>query len=111
MAAPIHDQEKLALDQNQNLEGSGAESVTSEESYENPTGINEKALIRKLDRKLLPSLTLLYLLSFLDRSNSMYRVDFIFEYIFTHCLFSCQCKVGWSHNRFKDHRQSIFNSR
>lgn len=32
-------------------------------------GINEKALIRKLDYKLLPTLTFLYLLSFLDRSN------------------------------------------
>ena len=32
-------------------------------------GINEKALLRKLDRKLLPAVTLLYLLSFLDRSN------------------------------------------
>ena len=32
-------------------------------------GINEKALLRKLDFKLLPALTLLYLLSFLDRSN------------------------------------------
>ena len=29
----------------------------------------EKALVRKLDRRLLPALTLLYLLSFLDRSN------------------------------------------
>ncbi|PBP22615.1 hypothetical protein BUE80_DR006444 [Diplocarpon rosae] len=35
----------------------------------NPTGINEKALVRRLDLKLLPPLTLLYLLSFLDRSN------------------------------------------
>lgn len=32
-------------------------------------GINEKTLLRKLDLKLLPPLTLLYLLSFLDRSN------------------------------------------
>ena len=32
-------------------------------------GVNEKALLRKLDSKLLPALTLLYLLSFLDRSN------------------------------------------
>lgn len=38
-------------------------------SVENPTGINDKALLRKLDLKLLPPLTLLYLLSFLDRSN------------------------------------------
>lgn len=33
--------------------------------------INEKALLRKLDLRLLPGLTLLYLLSFLDRSNGM----------------------------------------
>ncbi|KAL9604001.1 MAG: hypothetical protein Q9219_000763 [cf. Caloplaca sp. 3 TL-2023] len=33
------------------------------------TDINEKALVRKLDIKLLPALTLLYLMSFLDRSN------------------------------------------
>ncbi|CAG7985548.1 unnamed protein product [Penicillium olsonii] len=32
-------------------------------------GINEKALLRKLDYRLLPPLTILYLLSFLDRSN------------------------------------------
>lgn len=32
-------------------------------------GVNEKALLRKLDLRLLPPLTLLYLLSFLDRSN------------------------------------------
>lgn len=30
---------------------------------------NERALLRKLDLKLLPALTILYLLSFLDRSN------------------------------------------
>ncbi|KAM0585923.1 hypothetical protein ACHAP6_005788 [Verticillium nonalfalfae] len=33
-------------------------------------GIKEKALIRKIDYKLLPALGLLYLLSFLDRSNA-----------------------------------------
>ena len=33
------------------------------------TIINEKALLRKMDLHLLPPLTLLYLLSFLDRSN------------------------------------------
>ncbi|KAL4915540.1 major facilitator superfamily domain-containing protein [Aspergillus aurantiobrunneus] len=31
--------------------------------------INEKSLLRRLDYKLLPPLTILYLLSFLDRSN------------------------------------------
>ncbi|EEY16044.1 conserved hypothetical protein [Verticillium alfalfae VaMs.102] len=34
-------------------------------------GIKEKALIRKIDYKLLPALGLLYLLSFLDRSNAI----------------------------------------
>ena len=59
--------EKVALE-NQKRE-SAAPSL-SDESLTNPTGINEKALLRKLDFKLLPPLTLLYLLSFLDRSNS-----------------------------------------
>lgn len=35
------------------------------------TNINEKALLRKLDYRLLPPLTILYLLSFLDRSNGI----------------------------------------
>ncbi|KAJ5813200.1 AMP-dependent synthetase/ligase [Penicillium robsamsonii] len=43
----------------------GTESDTSSSIK----GINEKALLRKLDYRLLPPLTLLYLLSFLDRSN------------------------------------------
>ena len=33
--------------------------------------INEKALLRKLDFRLLPPVTLLYLLCFLDRSNGI----------------------------------------
>lgn len=32
-------------------------------------GVNERALIRKLDYTLLPAVTVLYLMSFLDRSN------------------------------------------
>lgn len=44
-------------------------SSGSEDGHDVYSGINEKALLRKLDRKLLPALTLLYLLSFLDRSN------------------------------------------
>lgn len=38
--------------------------------------INEKALLRKLDLRLLPPVTLLYLLSFLDRSNGVLVSDF-----------------------------------
>ena len=42
-----------------------AESTVAEDFAD----INEKSLLRKLDYKLLPPLTILYLLSFLDRSN------------------------------------------
>lgn len=42
---------------------------TYSSSQESLHGINEKSLVRKLDYKLLPVLTFLYLLSFLDRSN------------------------------------------
>ena len=43
-----------------------------DEDLEATYGVNEKVLLRKLDLKLLPALTLLYLLSFLDRSNGDY---------------------------------------
>lgn len=33
--------------------------------------VNEKALLRKLDLRLLPAVGILYLLSFLDRSNGI----------------------------------------
>ncbi|KAJ0425878.1 major facilitator superfamily domain-containing protein [Aspergillus carlsbadensis] len=46
-------------------DGSPAESSVADEFVD----INEKALLRRLDYKLLPPLTILYLLSFLDRSN------------------------------------------
>ena len=44
-------------------------SLAASDDTELSTGIREKALVRKLDRRLLPAVTLLYLLSFLDRSN------------------------------------------
>lgn len=45
------------------IEGSGANSLASR------YGISEKKLLAKLDFHLLPGVILLYLLSFLDRSN------------------------------------------
>jgi len=36
---------------------------------EDAANVNEKALMRKIDLRLLPAVTLLYLMSFLDRSN------------------------------------------
>ena len=50
--------------------GKDANLSDSNESNNNfAEAINERALLRKLDLTLLPALTLLYLLSFLDRSN------------------------------------------
>ena len=46
-----------------------ASPASSTDDVEFTSGINEKALLRRLDLKLLPAVTLLYLLSFLDRSN------------------------------------------
>ena len=45
------------------------ETPPSEAGIDIPTATEEKALLRKVDLKLLPAVTLLYLLSFLDRSN------------------------------------------
>jgi hypothetical protein len=56
---------------------SGKGSVVSDEIDTNPEGITEKKLLRKLDLKLLPPLTLLYLLSFLDRSNGWSSLIYI----------------------------------
>ena len=52
-------------------------NLDSDEDLEAIYGVNEKALLRKLDFKLLPALTLLYLLSFLDRSNGMYQFSIL----------------------------------
>ncbi|RAK87592.1 MFS transporter [Aspergillus costaricaensis CBS 115574] len=46
-----------------------ADEKAASPSTSSITNINEKALLRKLDFRLLPPLTILYLLSFLDRSN------------------------------------------
>lgn len=48
---------------------SGDNSLPGETSDAELEQINEKALLRKLDWQLLPAVGILYLLSFLDRSN------------------------------------------
>jgi hypothetical protein len=48
------------------LDGSGNNSLASQIDYR---GINEGQLVRKIDWRILPGVILLYLLSFLDRSN------------------------------------------
>lgn len=74
MSSPtaIEKPELVVQGDGQKEEGRAASSLISDDSFTNPTGIDEKALVRRLDWKLLPPLTLLYLLSFLDRSNSMF---------------------------------------
>lgn len=55
------------------IESKAARTDSPDDSFslENGTGINEKSLLLKLDLKLLPAVTSLYLLSFLDRSNGL----------------------------------------
>ena len=50
------------------LENSGNTSLTSNHGYDYH-GIDEKKLMRKIDWRIIPGVVLLYLLSFLDRSN------------------------------------------
>ena len=58
---PVHDKNEATL----------SPSSDSDISQDVHPSINEHTLLRKLDRTLLPAVTLLYLLSFLDRSNGM----------------------------------------
>lgn len=53
----------------QRPEGDATSSPVDSDVELEASSINEKALLRKLDIKLLPGLVVLYLLSFLDRSN------------------------------------------
>jgi hypothetical protein len=48
-----------------------ASPAASDSDVEVTGAINEKSLLRKLDARLLPAVSILYLLSFLDRSNGM----------------------------------------
>jgi hypothetical protein len=54
--------------------GSSPPSKTTNDVEAETETINERALLRKIDAKLLPAVGILYLLSFLDRSNGMYRM-------------------------------------
>ena len=61
--------EKQVLDNNGASPPVKQEATLEPDSVEGGSSISETKLIRKLDYTLLPPLTLLYLLSFLDRSN------------------------------------------
>lgn len=52
------------------LERPGASMISDSDIESVAAGeVNEKSLLRKLDIRLLPAVSILYLLSFLDRSN------------------------------------------
>lgn len=58
---------------NTELEGPGASTSSNDDIdvLEN-AAVSEKKLLRKLDLRLLPAVSILYLLSFLDRSNGKF---------------------------------------
>jgi hypothetical protein len=60
----------MASEKNDQVERPGA-SASSDDALEAsvPGSVNEKGLLRKMDLRLLPAVSILYLLSFLDRSN------------------------------------------
>ena len=67
------EQHSPSKDQNYDVAGEKAAAILSndgsQDEFEASLAVSEQRLLRKLDFKLLPALTLLYLLSFLDRSN------------------------------------------
>jgi hypothetical protein len=68
MAAPSA---KLTVEKTDEAPASAIADTPSESELEDTGLINEKSLLRKLDARLLPAVGILYLLSFLDRSNGM----------------------------------------
>lgn len=57
------------LDEKTKIFDATTQPFVSASELESTHGVREKALLRKLDFHLLPAVTILYLLSFLDRSN------------------------------------------
>jgi hypothetical protein len=95
-------------------------SDSGEEGTVDVSGISEKSLLRKLDLKLLPPLSLLYLLSFLDRSNGMFlfpislvsqhlrmRMEIKDQSQIAKKNHSCQCSCRRTRHRFEHDREPI----
>lgn len=68
------------LEEKEKSEETSPDHATTDESGD---VINEKKLMRKLDWHLVPGLTLLLLLSFLDRGNGN-RPSFYLDFNFSH---------------------------
>jgi hypothetical protein len=69
-------------------------------------GISEKTLLRKLDLRLLPPLALLYLLSFLDRSNGK-KINLSGLALANQPLYSGQCAPRWFNDRLEDNWEPV----
>lgn len=67
--------------------------------------VNEKKLLRTLDLRLLPAVSILYLLSFLDRSNGKFPTIKADALMLTRC--SGERETRRSYNRSEDDRQPI----
>lgn len=67
------DAKSIKLTEKNNSVAIGSNTIDdSQEAFgseSKPTSVDERALLRKIDLHLIPWLTLLYLLNFLDRSN------------------------------------------
>ena len=72
MAKPAEDGTVLEKRDDEKTVGSINEAGNSDSEGATFSSINEKALLRKLDLNLLPAVGILYLLTFLDRSNGMF---------------------------------------
>ena len=64
----------MATDDKAQGEGLGTNNSNASDSDVEVASVNEKSLLRKLDIRLLPAVSILYLLSFLDRSNGTLHV-------------------------------------
>lgn len=72
MADDKHDAEHALSDSDTTTEEQQVLAQTSE--------AEEKRLLRKLDLRLLPAVSILYLLSFLDRSNGIFFFPFLYSF-------------------------------
>lgn len=77
MAEKVDNSGVLGNEEQERVHGSADIANSNSEDSEGGIvdGINERSLLRKIDRNLLPAVGILYLLSFLDRSNGELHGD------------------------------------
>lgn len=71
MESPTPDQLASPSSRDSTRESTGKASLVEENAYDAPItpppGVNEKALVRKIDFRLIPMLFIIYFAAFLDR--------------------------------------------